>query len=667
MAQITMVWIEEGCIVCDACEEAAPDVFHVQDDSCFIKAEVRLDGGFNTNEDSKSGLSGSIGSDLFDDIVDAAEGCPVDVIKYATSEDGAVAESAESAATDSSSSPADDGTGEGTTGDDSGSDGDGGDSSDDGGVEIPSELLEGERKVMILVGSQSGNCESLADQTAKLATLGHLNAEIKLMDAATVDDISACSRLMIICSTWGEGEMPDNAQTIWDAAVDSKSDLSGVNFTVCALGDTSYEFYCQSGKDWDTRLEEMGARRVCDRVDCDVDYEPEWKSWVANALGCLASIDEDGNYNENMVGAFAEMIMPSKKAVAIASAAGVVQPEISVSVKIFRYDPVLSEQGWDTYACTVPGHLSIAQMLTSIQETQDGSLSFRRSGVLSGICVNGRPVLGDSSRVIDFVCGDSDSLTMSIEPLPGHDVIRDLVVATDSFENRCMSAKSWARTADRVGHSTMQGIIIGTMDTTTSMMLHGVAAMRSPQLAQAWSDSLPYDGNYLGPAVCAQLWRRYLDPRSSEKAREDIMKTLENEGGLWNETDIAVIGRHGKEGNALATALYDCRAELLRLNKFTGKHGRHVKWFSRTVKMFGDVNETILPAMVSGPFGMLANGRQVLRMITGFTRTGGPMLRDKQALFMPPASIGKMPPLAKLPARNHHEVVAIFNELDKRF
>ena len=64
------------------------------------------------------------------------------------------------------------------------------------------------------------------------------------------------------------------------------------------------------------------------------------------------------------------------------------------------------------------------------------------------------------------------------------------------------------------------------------------------------------------------------------------MKTLESEGGLWNETDIAAIGRHGEEGNALATTLYDCRAELLRLNKFTGKHGRHVKWCSRTVKMF---------------------------------------------------------------------------------
>ena len=667
MAQITMVWIEEGCITCDACEETAPDVFHVQDDSCFIRPEVRLDGGFNTNEDSKSGLSGSLGADLFDDIIDAAEGCPVDVIKYATDEDGVSAEATDSAENTTAAADTGSSVGAGSAGDSPDGVVGGEDTSDAGGMEIPSELLEGDRQVMILVGSQSGNCESLADMTAKLAGLGHLNAEIKLMDSATVDDFSAHSRLLIICSTWGEGEMPDNAQTLWDATVASKVDLSGLNFTVCALGDTTYEFYCQSGKDWDSRLEEMGARRVYERVDCDVDYEPAWKSWVANALGSLASIDEVGNFYENMVGSFSEMIIPSKKAATIASAAGVVQPEISVSVKIFRYDPVLSEQGWDTYACTVPGHLSIAQLLTSIQETQDGSLSFRPSGVLSGISVNGRPILADSCRVVDFVCGDSDSLTMSIEPLPGHDVIRDLVVATDSYENRRLSAKSWARTADRVGHRTMQGVVMGTMDTTTSIMLHGVAAMSSPQLAQSWSDSLPYDGRYLGPAVCAQLWRRYLDPRSSEKARNEIIKTLESEGGLWNETDLAAIGRHGAEGHALANTLYECRAELLRLNKFTGKHGRHVKWFSRTVKMFGDVNETILPAMVSGPFGMIANGRQVLRMMTGFTRTGGPMLRDKQALFMPPASIGKMPPLMKLPARNHHEVVAIFNELDKRF
>ncbi len=642
-----MVWVEEGCITCDACEEVAPEVFNVQDDTSFIRAEARLDGGFDTNETTKSTLKGNIGTELFDDIVDAAESCPVDVIKYVTSEDGAESAPAEA---ESAAEVEEEAVEE-----------------DEGASEMPPELLEGDRKVMILVGSQSGNCEDLAEMTAKLSTNAHLNAEIKLMDAATVDDISSSSRLLLICSTWGEGEMPDNAQTLWDAAVASKADLSGLHFTVCALGDTAYEFYCQSGKDWDSRLEEMGATRVYERVDCDVDYEPFWKAWVPSALGSLAAIDESGNFHAEHVGEFAEMIMPSKKSASVAAAAGVVQPDLEVSLKVFRYDPMACEQGWDTYACSAPGHLSISQVLTSIQESQDGSISFRRSGPLSGVCVNGRPVRADMARLLDHVVGEAGNYSLTIEPLPSQDVIKDLVVATDHYENRRAAAKTWARTADRVGHRTMQGVAIGVMDTTTSSKLHATVALSSPQLAQSWSDSLPYDGKYLGPAICGQLWKRYLDPRTSQKARSEIISTLENDGGLWNETDISVIGRHGSEGEDLASALYDCRAELLRLNKFTGKHGRHVKWFGRTVKMFGDVNETILPAAVSGPIGMLANGRQVLRMMLGFTRTGGPMLRDKQALFLPPASIGKMPPMATLPARNHHEVVAIFNELDKRF
>jgi ferredoxin len=73
------VYIEEGCITCDACEEAAPEVFEVTDDTCFIKSDVRLDGGFDRN-DSKSALKKEAIQTLSDDIFDAADGCPVDVI-----------------------------------------------------------------------------------------------------------------------------------------------------------------------------------------------------------------------------------------------------------------------------------------------------------------------------------------------------------------------------------------------------------------------------------------------------------------------------------------------------------------------------------------------------------------------------------------------------------
>ena len=76
---IFSVYIEEGCITCDACEEAAPEVFEVTEDTCFIKSDVRLDGGFDRN-DSKSGLKTEVVQTYSDDILDAADGCPVDVI-----------------------------------------------------------------------------------------------------------------------------------------------------------------------------------------------------------------------------------------------------------------------------------------------------------------------------------------------------------------------------------------------------------------------------------------------------------------------------------------------------------------------------------------------------------------------------------------------------------
>jgi ferredoxin len=79
---ITKVWIEEGCIVCNACETTCPEVFNVTEDSCHIRAEVRVDGTINTNLPGKSPLKGTLGADLADQIIEAAEGCPVEVIKY---------------------------------------------------------------------------------------------------------------------------------------------------------------------------------------------------------------------------------------------------------------------------------------------------------------------------------------------------------------------------------------------------------------------------------------------------------------------------------------------------------------------------------------------------------------------------------------------------------
>lgn len=80
--RITEVWIDEGCIVCNACEAECPEVFHVTADSCHIKAEVRLDGKENENRIEKSKIKELLGESLIEKIISAAAGCPVDVIKY---------------------------------------------------------------------------------------------------------------------------------------------------------------------------------------------------------------------------------------------------------------------------------------------------------------------------------------------------------------------------------------------------------------------------------------------------------------------------------------------------------------------------------------------------------------------------------------------------------
>ncbi len=79
---ITKVWIEDGCIVCNACETTAPEVFSVTEETCKIRAEVRVDGASTPNLEERSALTGTIGQDLADQIQEAAEGCPVEVIKF---------------------------------------------------------------------------------------------------------------------------------------------------------------------------------------------------------------------------------------------------------------------------------------------------------------------------------------------------------------------------------------------------------------------------------------------------------------------------------------------------------------------------------------------------------------------------------------------------------
>ena len=145
--------------------------------------------------------------------------------------------------------------------------------------------------LLILFGSESGNSEYLAVEAEKQAKSLGLSTSVKGMDEIKIGDLSEAKNVIIYCSTWGEGDMPDNAVDLWEAANgDSLPSLEGCNFAVCALGDTSYEFFCQSGKDWDVWFEKQGATRVLDRVDCDVEYEDPAEEFTLKALSIFSSL-----------------------------------------------------------------------------------------------------------------------------------------------------------------------------------------------------------------------------------------------------------------------------------------------------------------------------------------------------------------------------------------
>jgi sulfite reductase (NADPH) flavoprotein alpha-component len=134
------------------------------------------------------------------------------------------------------------------------------------------------RSLLILYGSQSGNSEEIAINAGKFSSKNNLNPTVRAMDEVTVSDIISQTRILICCSTWGDGEQPDNAEDLWEAANSADiTSLNNINFSVLALGDSSYDLFCESGKEWDNWFETKGANRIHPRVDCDVDFEEPLK------------------------------------------------------------------------------------------------------------------------------------------------------------------------------------------------------------------------------------------------------------------------------------------------------------------------------------------------------------------------------------------------------
>jgi len=654
MASVAKVWIDEDCITCDACQDICPEVFEVTDDSSFILAAVRTDGNFDRNV-AGSPLVGSLGAELGDIIIEAAEACPVEVIKYELVSDGAeeaTVEAApvevEAAAPAAAVAPA------------------------AGVSDALNAVFAGDRSLNILFGSQTGNAAGLAEKTAKLAANYGLEPNIVDMDGFDPARLATMKRVMIITSTWGEGEMPDNADAMWNAINANGPALGSVHFSVCAIGDTSYDEFCKAGHDWNDKLATLGGTEAYPIQECDVDFEPPWKIWVEQALPMLACVDESGTLQVELLEEMKAYGAGDDDDVVEGDfAPGIIEKaDLTITLEIFRYSPEAGESGWDTLTCAVPGHATVQDLLITMQREVDGSLAFRRGGSAgtptTGVRVNGRIVLADCAQISSLT---KDGGRVRIEPLPGHPVVRDLVVDTARYEGHRSRAEPWMRTDPREGEHLPSGQAMGTMDSAAATALHQAGDVLSFQLIQAMSDTLPHDQHYEGPGVHFQQWLRVLDPRTSEKQRKNIMTSLQEKDGIWSEADHASLMRYGEDGRLAARALNEARGALLNQSRYGGKSGRLVKWYGRSVKWSGNVNETTLYRQVLGPLGLVSNvfSGVSARMALAFTRNGGPPIRGLQALLVPPAGLGRIPKMFNSRVENYHEVVSLFNEIDQRF
>jgi sulfite reductase (NADPH) flavoprotein alpha-component len=147
----------------------------------------------------------------------------------------------------------------------------------------------------ILYATESGNAERLASDMAKAARKSGFKPT--LVDFADLDlaILPKARRLVVIASTWGEGEPPARAIRNYAELMSEKAPrLEGVEFAVLALGDTAYVEFCAIGKALDTRLEALGAKRVVERVDCDLDYAAPAALWIEGALAKLTPPEAKG-------------------------------------------------------------------------------------------------------------------------------------------------------------------------------------------------------------------------------------------------------------------------------------------------------------------------------------------------------------------------------------
>lgn len=146
--------------------------------------------------------------------------------------------------------------------------------------------------VLILYGTVTGTAETLANKLATELRSDGVTTRVRDMAHCQPGVLTQANCVLLVVSTYGDGEPPDDAVHFWESVVRGNGlDLRGVHYSVLALGNTTYDQFCKCGRDFDAALERHGARRIYPRVDCDVDYDAPARLWFDGVLSSLRQTD----------------------------------------------------------------------------------------------------------------------------------------------------------------------------------------------------------------------------------------------------------------------------------------------------------------------------------------------------------------------------------------
>jgi sulfite reductase (NADPH) flavoprotein alpha-component len=148
------------------------------------------------------------------------------------------------------------------------------------------------KKISLLFGTETGNSKRVAAQLVANAKKKGIHVKLQAVDQYRLADLSKEEYLFIVISTHGEGEPPLTAKKFYDHIHQNELNLSSVKFSVLALGDSSYPFFCKTGEDVDLRLNQLGASRIAPLQKCDIDFEEEPEEWFAKALQSVNKEDQ---------------------------------------------------------------------------------------------------------------------------------------------------------------------------------------------------------------------------------------------------------------------------------------------------------------------------------------------------------------------------------------